>query len=80
MIELLARAGVGEIVVFEFDVVEGTNFNRVLHLREQDVEAKAGKAARMAEVIRESGLPTKVTVIEGGDIRNAAGCRRIARL
>lgn len=72
MIELLARAGVGEIVIFEFDVAEDTNLNRVLHLRERDVRAKTGKGQRMAEAIRELGLPTRVTVVEGGDIRDAA--------
>jgi hypothetical protein len=33
MAELLMRAGVGEIVLFEFDVADRTNLGRVLHLR-----------------------------------------------
>src|SRR5580658_2201876 len=47
MVELLSRAGAGEIVLFEFDVADETNLNRVLHLRQCDVESKAGKADRL---------------------------------
>ena len=69
-IELLLRAGVGEIVIFEFDLAEGTNLNRVLHLRRADAEKKRPKVDRTAEVIQDSGLPTQVTIVPGGDIRN----------
>lgn len=72
MAELLARAGAGEIVVFEFDVADETNLNRVLHLRQRDVDTKARKADRLREGICESGLPTKITVVPAGDIRDAA--------
>jgi hypothetical protein len=72
MVELLSRAGAGEIVLFEFDVADETNLNRVLHLRQCDVESKAGKADRLRDAVRETGLPTKVSVIRGGDIRDAA--------
>lgn len=71
MIELLSRAGAGEIVLFEFDVADETNLNRVLHLRQCDVELNAGKADRLRDAVGETGLPTKVTVIRGGDIRDA---------
>jgi hypothetical protein len=71
MVELLSRAGAGEIVLFEFDVADETNLNRVLHLRQRDVVANTGKADRLREAIVETGLPTKVTVIHGGDIREA---------
>ena len=72
MIELLMRAGAGEIVIFEFDIAEKSNLNRVLHMRTSDAEAQRSKADRTAEVVRETGLPTRVTVIEGGDIRESA--------
>ena len=71
MVELLLRAGAGEIVLFEFDTADETNLNRVLHLRRLDVDAKAGKAERARDAANETGLPTEVTVIRGGDIRNA---------
>jgi molybdopterin/thiamine biosynthesis adenylyltransferase len=70
MVELLTRTGVGEIVIFEFDVSDRTNLNRVLHLRQRDADSKTIKGVRMAEAVKETGLPTKVTIIEGGDIRN----------
>jgi molybdopterin/thiamine biosynthesis adenylyltransferase len=70
MIELLLRAGAGEIVIFEFDKADKTNLNRVLHMRLSDVEMHRLKSERTAEVIAESGLPTRVTIVEGGDIRN----------
>lgn len=72
VIELLMRAGAGEIVIFEFDRATITNLNRVLHLRLSDAELRRLKSERTAEVIAESGLPTRVTLIDGGDIRNAA--------
>ncbi len=72
IVELLSRAGAGEIVLFEFDVADRSNLNRVLHLRQRDVETKRGKAERLQEAVRETELPTKVTVTRGGDIRDAA--------
>jgi len=71
MAELLMRAGVGELVFFEFDPADRTNLGRVLHLRSTDAAERANKAVRMAEALTESGLPTRVTVVPGGDIRNA---------
>lgn len=72
MVELLARAGAGEIVLFEFDVADETNLNRVVHLRQCDADTKVRKAERLRDAIRETGLPTKVTVVPGGDIRDPA--------
>ncbi len=71
LIEVLLRAGVGEVVLFEFDRADRTNLNRVLHMRVADVEARRLKTERTAEVIAESGLPTIVTTVPGGDIRDA---------
>jgi hypothetical protein len=70
LIEVLMRAGVGEIVIFEFDHADRTNLNRVLHMRMSDVQARRLKSERTAEVIANSGLPTRVTIVDGGDIRN----------
>lgn len=63
--ELLVRAGVGEIVLFEFDCIETINLNRILHSRAKDADARRSKAERLAEALREIGMPTKVTVVEG---------------
>ena len=67
--ELAARAGVGEVLLFDFDEADLTNLNRVLHLRQEDVDHCRPKAVRLAEVIRQSGLPCTVTAVTGGDIR-----------
>jgi hypothetical protein len=77
VIELLARAGAGEIVVFDFDVAETSNLNRVLHLREEDVLEGRSKADRLHQVITESGLPTRLTVIDGGNITRADVAREL---
>jgi hypothetical protein len=71
VVELLARAGAGEIVAFDFDLAETSNLNRVLHLREIDVRAKRSKTGRLQEVIAESGLPTRLTVADGGNVVDA---------
>jgi ThiF family len=67
--ELLARAGAGEIVLFDFDCLEESNLNRVLHSRRSDAESGADKATRLANAINELGLATRVAVIETGDVR-----------
>ena len=56
MAELLMRAGVGELVFFEFDPADRTNLGRVLHLRTTDAAERVNKAIRMAEALAESGL------------------------
>ena len=61
--EQLLRAGAGSISVFEFDIADDTNLGRVLHLRLKDVVEKRQKAQRIKEVVDESGLPTKATVV-----------------
>jgi molybdopterin/thiamine biosynthesis adenylyltransferase len=72
MVELLLRAGAGEVVCFEFDRIDETNLNRILHSRRVDADAGVSKAARMSEVVGETGLPTRVTIIDCGDIRDAS--------
>jgi molybdopterin/thiamine biosynthesis adenylyltransferase len=70
IIELLLRAGVGEIVVFEFDIIKDHNLNRVLYARQRDADANIPKAERLREALNETELPTEITIIEGGDITN----------
>ncbi|MDT5272783.1 MAG: hypothetical protein QOH49_4969 [Acidobacteriota bacterium] len=70
VVELLLRAGAGEVVVFEFDKVKGRNLNRILHSRRRDAESEAVKAARLVEAAAETGLPTRVIAAPGGDIRD----------
>jgi hypothetical protein len=77
MVELLTRAGVGEIVIFDFDYADETNLNRVLHLTKQDVECAANKGESLRRAMAETGMPTKVTVVPGGDIRDPCVAREL---
>jgi molybdopterin/thiamine biosynthesis adenylyltransferase len=72
LLELLVRAGAGTVVLFEFDSIDETNLNRILHSRRRDAVGRIHKTVRAEEVTDETGLPTKVVVIEGGDIRDAS--------
>ena len=76
-VELLLRAGVGEILIFDFDHAEPSNLNRVLHLRVTEAELHTLKADRLASVCGESGLPTRVISVPGGDIRNEEVAREL---
>lgn len=58
---LLARAGIGELILIDGDVVEHTNLNRVRGYRAADVGNN--KAVILAEFIRGLGLPVTVTSI-----------------
>jgi hypothetical protein len=77
VVELLARAGLKDILLFDFDLADITNMNRVLHLRQTDVANQRRKADRLREVIAESGLPACVSIDEVGDIRNATSAERL---
>lgn len=70
-IEAGQRCGFGEIVIIEFDHSDVTNLGRVLHLRRRDANEGRLKRERMKEVIEETGLGTRVTLIEGGDVTRA---------
>ena len=70
VVELLIRAGAGTIVLFEPDIIDEPNLNRILYSRKSDAEKRVSKTERVLEVIGESGMPTRIVVIEGGDIRD----------
>lgn len=59
---LLARAGVGELVLIDNDDLESTNLNRVRGSAFRDVGAK--KSLILRDYIRSLGLPGEVTSIE----------------
>jgi molybdopterin/thiamine biosynthesis adenylyltransferase len=70
VVELLVRAGVGEVLIFEFDKVKDHNLNRILHSRRRDAESQVNKAARLADAGAETEMPTRVIAVPGGDIRD----------
>lgn len=59
-IEALARTGVGEIYIFDPEIVEGLNLNRVLHATQSDADNNRYKATIAAENIKNIGLSTRV--------------------
>ncbi|WP_442579340.1 ThiF family adenylyltransferase [Mesorhizobium sp. ASY16-5R] len=61
---LLARLGVGQIVVIDNDIVDRTNLNRLHGARQQDADAMRPKVDVVAESIAAMGLGVKVVAIE----------------
>jgi molybdopterin/thiamine biosynthesis adenylyltransferase/proteasome lid subunit RPN8/RPN11 len=61
---LLARLGVGHIVVIDDDIVDDTNLNRLHGSRQADADAMQTKVATVAHNIAELGLGVKVVAIE----------------
>ncbi|MDX8462447.1 HesA/MoeB/ThiF family protein [Mesorhizobium humile] len=59
---LIARAGVGELIVIDGDLLEESNLNRVRGYRRRDIGES--KAATLARYIRDLGLTLGVVAIE----------------
>jgi hypothetical protein len=76
--ELLVRAGVGELAIAEFDRLELSNMNRVLHARRRDAELGVSKAERLKEALDDLGLPTNISLVPDGDVRSDAAARDLA--
>lgn len=64
-IELLLRYHTGRLILIDFDKIEAGNLNRMLMSRVRDTEVDTLKVNRYAEWIKETGLPTSVTPING---------------
>jgi hypothetical protein len=60
---LLARLGVGQIALFDEDIVETTNLNRLHGARQADADAMRAKVEVLAREISELGLGTRVIPI-----------------
>jgi hypothetical protein len=65
MTELLLRYHTSHLVLIDFDNIEEGNLNRMLMSRVRDTEKDTLKVDRYAEWIKETGLPTSVTAING---------------
>lgn len=63
--ELLLRYHAAHLVLVDFDKIEEGNLNRMLMSRVRDTEVDTLKVNRYAEWIKETGLPTSVTPING---------------
>ncbi|GFM31605.1 ThiF family adenylyltransferase [Novosphingobium sp. PY1] len=64
VVEMLARLGVGRIVLIEFDVVEEKNLNRIWGSRRAHAEARLNKALMMKRYVEGIGLGTVVEVVD----------------
>lgn len=62
---LLARLGVGQIALFDDDIVEITNLNRLHGARRADADAMRPKVEVVAREITEMGLGTRVVPLRG---------------
>lgn len=67
---LLARLGVGRLLLLDKDVLEVTNLNRVHGSRREDADAGMAKVEILAREIRAAGLGVEVAIHQGwaGDI------------
>jgi molybdopterin-synthase adenylyltransferase len=79
--EILARMGVGRITVFDFDVVEDHNLDRLLFATREDARSKVRKASLLERHLPRSAttLPSKVTgavasIVEEEGYRLALDC------
>jgi molybdopterin/thiamine biosynthesis adenylyltransferase len=63
VIEQLARLGVGEIVLVDWDIMSERNLNRIVNSRMQDAKDERLKTEVLAERIRDMGLGTKVVTV-----------------
>lgn len=62
---LLARLGVGQLVLFDEDIVETTNLNRLHGACRADAEAKRPKVEVLTREILEMGIGTRVVPLRG---------------
>lgn len=74
---LLARLGVGQLALFDDDIVEVTNLNRLHGARRADADAMRPKVETLAREITEMGLGTRVVPVRGW-IGNPA-CRDVLK-
>ena len=65
VVEMLARLGVGELVLVDPDVIEDKNRNRILHSTARDARRKTKKVEVLARAVRQMGLGTRVLPIDG---------------
>lgn len=62
--ELLARKGIGHLILIDFDTIERRNLNRIVNSTIADADANRSKTRMMAEAIARYAPNTKVTIID----------------
>ncbi len=70
--ELLARKGVGHLILVDFDIIKHKNLNRIVNSTVGDADARRLKTCMVAAAIKRYAPNTKVTIISAGlDTREA---------
>ena len=70
--ELLARKGIGHLILIDFDTIEHKNLNRIVNSTVADADSNRSKTQMMAEAIARYAPATRVTIIDSSiDTRNA---------
>lgn len=79
--EILARTGVGELVLIDFDTVERHNLDRLLHATERDVRLARAKVHSLARTLGDHAthptfraVPLELSVVEPDGFAAAADC------
>jgi hypothetical protein len=79
VVEMLARLGVGELVLVDPDVVEEKNLNRIVNATRADADAERPKVEVLAEAVRRMGLGTRVvpltaSLFDPAVVRRVSAC------
>jgi hypothetical protein len=79
VVEMLARLGVGELVLVDSDVVEEKNLNRIVNATRVDAEAARPKVNVLADAVRRMDLGTHVvplpdSLFEPSVVRRVSAC------
>lgn len=79
VVEMLARLGVGELVLVDPDVVEEKNLNRIVNATRADAEAERPKVDVLGDAVRRMGLGTRVvplaaTLFDPAVVRRVSAC------
>lgn len=62
--ELLARKGIGHLILIDFDTIEHKNLNRIINSTVADANANRSKTQMIAEAVRRYAPTIKVTIID----------------
>ncbi|UWQ57288.1 ThiF family adenylyltransferase [Leisingera caerulea] len=62
--ELLARKGIGHLILIDFDTIEHKNLNRIVNSTVADADANRAKTRMMADAIARYAPQTRVTTID----------------
>lgn len=79
VIEMLARLGIGRLVLVDPDIVEEKNLNRILNSTMEDARQRRAKVEVLADAVRRMGLGTRVelfakSLLDPEVVRAVADC------